>query len=284
MKKEFRIRPLFFAALMLLTSLIFVIEALGSEHQEYVFSFVGHGGTFRYHDLKILFIPAYWALMAAGFIVCLVQSLRQYKKYGIGIARAILIPVAFLIVSFAGGKLLYVIENFQSVKSSGLSFDGLSLFGAIIAVPAVALLGAKMLKMPYGALLDYCAPLGLILLIFVRIGCFISGCCGAFTIWSGTNPIILPVQLFEVVIDLVILDAVQSCEKRYEKRGVAYPLLVTLYGFARFFLEFLRKPQSESLDHSSKILAAACFFVGGAVVFLLIKRIKGERSIKNKNS
>jgi prolipoprotein diacylglyceryltransferase len=189
-----------------------------------------------------------------------------------------------LTVSFAGGKLLYVIENFRSVKDSGLSFDGLSLFGAIIAVPAVALLGAKMLKMPYGALLDYCDPLGLILLIFVRIGCFISGCCGAFTIWSGENPIILPVQLFEVVIDLVILDAVQSCEKRYEKRGVAYPLLVTLYGFARFFLELLRKPQGESLDHSSKILAAACFFVGGAVVFLLIKRIKGERSIKNKNS
>ena len=66
MKKEFRIRPLYPAALVLLTSLIFVIEALGSEHQEYVMGFVGHGGTFRYHDLRILGIPAYFALMAAG--------------------------------------------------------------------------------------------------------------------------------------------------------------------------------------------------------------------------
>ena len=283
MKKEFRIRPLYLAALAFLTSLIFVIEALGSEHQEYVFSFVGHGGTFRYHDLRILGIPAYFALMAAGFIVCLLYSLKQYKKYGISIARAILIPVAFLIVSFIGGKLLYVLENFNAVRESGLSFDGLSLFGAILAVPAIAILASRLLKMPYGALLDYCAPLGLILLIFVRFGCFVSGCCGAFTIWSGTNPIILPVQLFEVVLDLVILDAVQSCENKYFKRGVCYPLLAALYGFARFFLELLRKPQSESLDHSSKILAAACFAVGTAVVFFLIKRAKEAKIIKNKS-
>ena len=235
------VRPAYFAGFVFLAIVLFTYEALSAHELNYDFSFIGFGGTFRYHDLKILFIPAYWFMMLLGLGINLFVSLKQRRRYGYSAAKSLVIPVLFLLVAFIGGKLMYVIENFNTVKETGLQLNGMSLFGAIFLFPIVTFAVCKLSKLNFAEMLDYCTPFGIILLACTRTGCFINGCCGAFTIWKDGNPIILPVQLMEVMLDLIILEICRYIENKKFKSGLVYPMFMILYGFCRFGLEFLRK-------------------------------------------
>lgn len=276
MKKQVIIRPIYFAGITFLLCLLFTVEALTCKHLDYVFDFVGYGGTFKNHDLCILGIPAYWFMMLSGLAVCIYSSFAARSKYGFNKFEAILFPVIFLLISLLGGKLLYIIENFSSVSKNGISLDGLSLYGAIFLFPVVSLIVSAFKRYGFWEILDYCTPFGLILLACVRSGCFINGCCGAVTIWSGENPIILPVQLIEVTLDLIILDL---CHRNFIKRpgvGFSYPFFMMSYGFCRFFLEFLRKDTGYG-----QIFSLVSIVIGAVLFALAFTGWKKRQSSKN---
>lgn len=272
-----RIRPLYAAAVIGLIALLFIFEALSSQHLSYHFSFVGYGGTFQYHDLKILGIPVYWFLMLCGFAVTFAESLSKRQKYGMNKPEAILLPVAFLMTAYCGGKLLYIIENYQAFRQTGFELDGMSLFGAVYLVLLLAPLAALITKKKIAALYDYFTPFGLILLAATRTGCFCNGCCAAVKIWKGTIPVILPVQLIEVVCDLLILEGCYVIEKRYPEKGYMYPSFMLLYGICRFVLEFLRDTPKDwfGLSHGQvfAMIAAAL-----SVLFFAVCKMKKTAS------
>ncbi len=273
--KKLIFKPIYFAAIAALLSLVFVIEALASRHLSYILPFVGYGGTFKPHDLKIFGLPAYPWLIALGFVLCVIISLQKRKMYALKLSEALIYPAVFLLGSLVGGKVLYIIENFEIIKTNGMTVGGLSLFGAIFAVPMFFLLLSVIFKRKYSEISDFCTPFGLILLSFTRLGCFISGCCGGLTYWMGTNPIILPIQLFEVVFDLVILEICLYAEKKHFKQGSMYPLLMLLYGTVRFFLEFLRKGGKVLAVFSlSQGFALISLIIGGALLFVLKRKLK----------
>lgn len=273
--KKFKLRPLYPAILYFLICLIFVIEALFVEQMNYVFDFVGYGGTFAHHDLKILGLPAYWFLMLCGFLFSLALSLKGRKLYGFRLPEAWLIPVVFLAVSLLGGKLLYIFENWESVRANGIGFDGLSLFGAIFTVPLAAWLASRSKKLPFRNLLDLCALLGLTLLVCVRTGCFINGCCGGIKLWHGTRPVILPVQLVEVILDLLIAEACLYARKKANAPGAMYPVFMLGYGICRFLLEFLRTGKKIFLIFTeSQLLALVCIAIGAGMYYFLLCRKK----------
>ena len=264
---KFRIRAFHAAAAVGIIAGLFVFEALSSRHLSYHFPFVGYGGTFQYHDLKVLGIPVYWFLMLCGFGVTIAESLSKRQKYGMSRMEAILLPIAFLMTSYCGGKLLYIIENIRSFRQDGLSLDGMSLFGAVYLVLLLAPLAALVTKKKTAALYDYFTPFGLILLAATRTGCFCNGCCGALKMWHGTMPVILPVQLFEVVCDLLILECCYAIERRYPEKGYLYPAFMLLYGICRFLLEFLRDTPKDWIGFSQgqvfsllAVAAAVLFF------------------------
>ncbi len=269
MKNRIYFRPLYLAVLLFLISIFFIYEAVTTENLAYDFEFIGYGGTYKYHDIKLLGIPAYWFMMILGLIISIVVSFNQRKRYDIGKTKAIIIPLVFLLVSFLGGKLLYVLENLSSVTQNGIRLSGMSLFGAIFMVPLVITIVSGFKKEKIAQMLDYCTPFGIILLSCVRIGCFINGCCGATTIWNDINPIILPVQLIEVTFDLMILELCSYIENFNFKSGLMYPTFMISYGFCRFILEFLRKTPKEILFFSNgQLFAIACVILG--MIFLKI--------------
>ena len=273
--KKLQVRPLHLALLMAVVCLIFVIEAFTAQHLDYVLPFVGYGGTFADHDLKILGIPAYWFMMLCGFTASLWISQEKKDVYGLTKAESWLLPTGFLIVSYIGGKLLYVLENLDSVIAGGISFSGLSLFGAIFTVPVVFILISRSGRLKFSAAMDLCAIFGLLLLSCVRTGCFLNGCCGAKTIWSGLRPIILPVQLIEVVMDLLILEVCFAVERRCPRQGRMYPILMVGYGLCRFFLEFLRKGSETVLGlPSGQVLAIMCATIGLILLIRIHKKTK----------
>lgn len=272
--KKIVFNPLYFAFIYAMVSAIFIIEAFTSKSLNYNFDFVTYGGTFAYVDLKILGLPAYWFLMLLGFAINFAVVYSRKEKYGFSTVKAIILPPAFLIVSFIGGKILYLIEHPTTGKAE---LGGLSLFGAIILVPIVATIVSLAFKTDVALLLDISAIQGLVLLVCVRTGCFISGCCGAQTIWMGERPIILPIQLIEVVFDLIVLYVCLCVERKVSVKGYLYPILLVGYGTVRFILEFFRKSAlSSGVLNVSHILALFCATVGVICITLMCCLNKGN--------
>lgn len=278
------VRPAYFAGFVFLAIVLFTYEALSVQKLNYDFSFIGFGGTFKYHDLKILFIPAYWFMMLLGLGINLFVSLKQRRRYGYSAAKSLVIPVLFLLVAFIGGKLMYVIENFNTVKETGLQLNGMSLFGAIFLFPIVTFAVCKLSKLNFAEMLDYCTPFGIILLACTRTGCFINGCCGAFTIWKDGNPIILPVPLMEVMLDLIILEICRHIENKKFKSGLVYPIFMILYGICRFGLEFLRKTEITFLIFSNGQIFSIISIVFGVILYYYFYKRFSENQKKNKSN
>ena len=270
--KKYSIRPIYFSVLLFLIAFVFLIEALGAKSLNYVFDFVGYGGTFANHKLKLFGMPAYWTLMISGYIWCLCISISQNARYGLKKREAPIAATAFLAVSFLGGKILYMLEHPTGLGN--LQVGGLSLFGAIFLVPPVFWLICRIAKWNSRALLDLCAHLGLVLLAIVRIGCFISGCCGGPILWCGSNPVILPIQLFEAGLDLLLLEICLQLQNRQPRPGSMYPVLMIGYGSLRFGLEFLRKSQKIFGAFSQSHFFALICVTGGAIALLYIIRTK----------
>lgn len=272
MKKRNILRPITFAILLFAVCLIFLIEALGAKSLNYVFDFVGYGGTFANHKLKLFGMPAYWALMIGGYISCLCISTSQNARYGLKKWEAPIAATAFLAISFLGGKILYVLEHPTGLGN--LQVGGLSLFGAIFLVPPVFWLICRIAKWNFWSVLDLCAHLGLVLLTIVRIGCFVSGCCGGPILWCGSNPVILPIQLFEAGLDLLLLEICLQLQNRQPQPGSMYPVLMIGYGVIRFGLEFLRKAQKVFGDFSQSHFLALICVACGTIALLYIFRTK----------
>ena len=278
--------PVWLAVLVLLFALLFISDVLTASHLSYFFEFVGYGGTFAYHDVGHWL---YWGLMLFGLGICLALGVLRRKKYGFPLWAGIVLPVVFLVVAFLGGKLLYLLENLDSVLTYGLGIDGISLFGAIFLVLAAAALAGRVGPVPMGELLDFCTPFGLVLLCCVRLGCFFQGCCGGYTLWlSGNTPLILPVQLFEVVLDLLLLELCFCLERSSFGQGLLYPVFLMGYGTLRFALEFLRDTPKEWLFLSNGQIFALVSILLGALLYLhfqkkaALAQRKGKKRSKQK--
>ena len=281
-KKSLIFIPAVFAAVTLAFSGIFIWQAFSSEHLEYSVPFVGYGGTFAYYKPHAFGIPIYFFMMILGFCGAIAISLIRRKSFSLTAVKSIIIATGFLMTSYAGAKLLYTLEMIISAQSVTFSLDGLSLYGAIFLDAAIIPLGAKLLKIPSHRLYDFVAPLGLILLAAVRIGCFFNGCCGALTFWSGDKPIVLPVQLFEAALDFVLLAVLLAIEARADKNSpqkpdkkserkncFLYPILMIVYAFYRFLLEFIRSTDKNIIVFSNgQIYSILSFAVGISIIVL----------------
>lgn len=270
--------PMVYAGIVLSVAALFVYEALACKSLSYDFGFVGYGGTFKNTDLALFGIPVYWVVMILGQVLNIIISFAKREQYNFSKLEAAIIPNAFLLVSFVGGKFLYILEEAASSGEIKFGLGGLSLFGAIFLVPVVFTLVSLFTKRRAAEYLDICTTFGIVLLSFMRIGCFLSGCCGAITIWNETTPIVLPVQLFEVVIDLLLLQFLLLVEKKHFKKGYMYPLFMIGYGICRFVLEFLRKsPDTLVFLSNGQIFALISVLVGIVVMSIFIH--KNSRSV-----
>ena len=153
----------------------------------------------------ILFIGT-WAMMMPMFF--------QARKYDI--QRWKIIPVAFIltIVGTLGTYIWFLIENF--------SWGGRSFYGAVFIVPIVFLALPKIIKIPYGQLVDLCAPAECIMLSLMKVQCLVSGCCAGRTLFmtEAGEIVRFPSQAVElaaayvIAIVLLILSHRKGCRRR----------------------------------------------------------------------
>ena len=166
------------------------------------------------------------AMLALILIIMLRYRIRLWKG----------LPVALLLT--VTGTLGTYIWFF--VESS--IFGGRSYYGAVFLVPLAFCYVARLLGIPYGDLMDLCAPAECVMLAIMKYQCLEDGCCAGKVLLSIAidGSVIFPSQLVELINALVLMAVLMTMAFFKKTRGKLYPWYLVLYGATRFVLNFFR--------------------------------------------
>ena len=210
------------------------------------------------------FLPTYGFLVSLGVLLGLWVSVRNSKRRGIDPEKAWNFGILVVLSGILGAKILLVINDWPYYAAHPADIFSLSTLqsggvfsGGLIAAFLAAAWYIRKHHLPTLGICDAFAP-GLALGHSIgRIGCFAAGCCyGKPThhFWgvTFTNPLasaisqtplnvpLEPTQLFESAVELANFFILMWLLKRKKFEGQVFGAFLFLYGFARFFLEFLR--------------------------------------------
>lgn len=212
-------------------------------------------------------------LLAMGTAAMLAVMLLCRKWYPIPLWKVFVAAPVLTLTGVASVKLMFFLEN------GFKSFDGLSFFGAVFFIPVIFILTAWALRLPYGQLMDLCAPSVSVMLAVVKINCMVKGCCGGRLLCYTEEGefIFFPSREAEQATALVIAALLLLLMRKDKRKGTIYPLFMILYGATRFVLNIFRDTQPFILG-----LAAGTFWsiisvlIGGAWLLALKLRKRGE--------
>jgi phosphatidylglycerol---prolipoprotein diacylglyceryl transferase len=209
-------------------------------------------------------MPTYGFLVALGVLLGLWISVRNSQRQGIDPEKAWNLGILVVLCGIIGAKVLYILVDLsyytahpREILSLGTLQAGGVFSGGLVAALAAAIWYVRSNRMPALATCDAFAP-GLALGHAIgRIGCFAAGCCWGKptqSFWGVTfhNPLasawvgtplgvrLEPTQLFESAVELANFFILTWLLKRKKFDGQVIGAYLFLYGFARYFLEFLR--------------------------------------------
>ena len=277
MKKErmrrtaFPYLPLILSFGALSAAVFFSLQALTTDSLAYRFDFVSYGGTFRYPEIRLgsLKISLYWTFQILGIGgMCLLLS-RKREEIGIPVWKAVVTGVLLAVFGFVGAKLLFILENFESVLRDGITLGGVSFFGTVFFMPAAIPLIALLLRIPQKGFMDFCTPAGVLMLAVIRIGCFSNGCCEGIRIMAGMRPWVIPAQLIEASLDFSLLAVLLLPRIKARFEGVLYALFMGAYGLIRFAVEFIRNTPKDVLGLSNGQWFSLAALLSSAVVLFI---------------
>lgn len=175
----------------------------------------------------ILFLLIGTVLMEAVMFFC-----RRW--YAFPVWKTALAAPILTAAGVAGVKILFFIENGN--------WSGLSFYGAVLLVPVIFILVAKVLRLPYGELMDVCAPSEAAMLIVMKIQCELTGCCGGRFLYlnKAGNLVYFPSRMVELWNAVVIMVVLMFLMRKTKNRGKIYPLFLLIYGVSRFILNWFR--------------------------------------------
>lgn len=208
-----------------------------------------------------------------GTVLMVVPVLIQSRWYRVTVWKAIVATVLLTVVGTVGTYLLFYVENQR--------LGGISFYGAVFLVPVLFILVAWLLRLPYGTLMDLCAPAECVMLAFMKVQCMMSGCCGGRVIGTASDgsEIMFPSQIVELINGLLLAAILLFLGHRRHNRNDLYPWYMVLYGCTRFVLNFLREQQSDFFLGMSpgNVWSILSVLVGGAWLLVLHHRTKANQ-------
>ena len=237
-------------------------------------------------------LPTYGFLAAVGLLVGLSISVRNARRNGMDPDKTWNLGILVILAGIIGAKLLLVVNDWRFYRTYPreiFSFETLQAggvwSGGLVAAVLVAWWYIRLSHMPVLKTCDVCAP-GIALGHAIgRVGCFAAGCCwGKPTSlpWgvTFTNPLtaqlvgtplgvrLHPTQLYEMVLELGNFFLLSWLLKRKSFDGQVIGAYMFVYGFVRYFLEFLRDdPERGSVlggfMSGTQLLAIGLVIAGG---------------------
>ena len=135
---------------------------------------------------------------------------------------------------------------------------GMRLAGLLIGAFVAKLLYSWWTKISFWRVSDLFVPGVVLAMAIFRAGCFVNGCCfglecsmpwmavtysGASTIAPANIPL-YPVQLYQVLLNLLIFGIIWSYRKRLQPQGATYLLYVILFAAGDFIIRLFRQPDA----------------------------------------
>lgn len=237
-------------------------------------------------------LPTYGFLAAVGLLAGLAISVHYASRHGMDPEKTWNLGILAILAGIVGAKLLLVVNDWAFYRSHPRQIFSLTTLqaggvwsGGLIAAVLVAWWYIHRHHIPVLKTCDVFAP-GIALGHAIgRLGCFAAGCCwGKPTSlpWgvTFTNPLasqlvgtplgvpLHPTQLYEMAVELgnFFLLAWVLRRKRFDGQVIGTYMFV--YGFVRYFLEFLRDdPERGSVLHGlmsgTQLLAIGLVIAGG---------------------
>ena len=195
---------------------------------------------------------SYGLMIALGFLSANILAARRAQALGMDPARIQNITLTALIAGLVGGRLAYVLLQWDLYRNNPLEIlrldhGGLVFFGGLAAGLAGGIWAIRRAGMPVLKTVDLLIPPLMVAHALGRIGCFLNGCCyGKATqlpwgIRFPSDPARRhPTQLYEMLALFGIFFLLKRLERRNPPPGTILLAYGLSYGFWRFLVEFLR--------------------------------------------
>lgn len=172
--------------------------------------------------------------LSAGTCAMLILILIMMKLYRVRLWKGLPVAILLTVTGTVGTYIWFFVESSM--------FGGRSYYGAVFLVPLAFVFLAKWLHIPYGELMDFCAPAECVMLAIMKYQCLVDGCCAGKVLLSIAidGSVIFPSQTVELVNALVLMAVLMGMAFFKKFRGKIYPWYLVLYGTTRFVLNFFR--------------------------------------------
>ena len=215
----------------------------------------------------------YWS--GIGFIVSvavvIIMGTYEAKRRGIRMIpwRIEALFAAFLIGSTIGGKLFYVLDNWEYLSgnpmeiifSYSILLHGVLFCGLIALAICTKISWINLVRINFWRLGDIIAPGSMLGIALYRIGCTLTGCCyglPATVPWAVvyTNPdsaapvniLIHPTQLYHLFLGLLAFIALWFLRNRMKPEGALFLLWLILFAIGDFVVRLFRVAQPFIFD------------------------------------
>ncbi len=183
----------------------------------------------------------------AGLLSTQVIELAERKSSKLGKAASVLL---LSIESFLMAGMVTLASS-HNMEFGALVGTGGNYFGLLIYTPIYIFILSSVLLINPLKQLDITTMIMPIFLFFVKMACFLNGCCWGIPWEYGfynhnpyhTNGREVPVQAIEAIWGIVIFLFLLWYRKK-AKAGTMYPMYLILYSTTRFFSEFFRHEEN----------------------------------------
>lgn len=175
--------------------------------------------------------------MMTGWVISVFKS----RAYGVAVWKSVPTAFAAPIVGTIGAYLWYMVES--------SAFGGRSYYGAVILVPIVFVWYARLIKVPYGDLMDIATPYGSSMLVAMKYMCMTDYCCigRELMVLPQGGSVRFPSPEVEACQGVILTAVLVWLSYREKNRGKVYGWFLLLYGASRFVLNFFRDNQTPFL-------------------------------------
>ncbi|MDY6794258.1 MAG: prolipoprotein diacylglyceryl transferase [Actinomycetota bacterium] len=244
-------------------------------------------------SLGPLTVHSYGFFLALAFIVGMLVSYWYLRKKFVDAYAVFELVLAAAVGGIVGARIFYVVGHWKEFSSNwweafkfwnvqGLVFYGGLFFGILAAIVVI-----KARGMSIGVVLDSGGLAVPAAMAVARVGCFLNGCCygkSSTLPWAVTFPLetqiamgqpanpVHPTQIYEILMDLVILFILIAIYKRFKYRGEVMLAFVILYAVARFINEFFRYHTAANANLFFQFLSLLAFALV-ILVFIFRRRL-----------
>jgi len=219
-----------------------------------------------------------WPLLVGlGAVVAIVLQAILAARVGIAVGDVLALSALGCALGFVGGKVWYLVLHHKPLRN--FLTAGACIQGFLLVALAVVVIGAAVLGLPPGVLLDVTTP-GIFLGMAVgRPGCFLTGCCAGrptssrWGLWSSDRRLAtrrFPVQLVEAAVALLIgiTTLALVLAVRTPVPGAVFAGAIAAYTFARQLLFPLRTESRTRTGRTVTMVICGLVLAGSLVVSL----------------